>query len=94
MSSSHSPSPTVALGEQLARLERTLLDELEDGKTHFKARDLAKQLPENTRQIGQALPYLQTHSTCLTLERWGGSSGGTLWYVTYSEVSREERADE
>ena len=94
MSSRHSQSPTVALGEQLARLERTLLDELAAGKTHFKARDLAKQLPENTRQIGQALPHLQTHSTSLTLERWGGSSGGTVWYVTYADTASDDATTE
>ena len=78
-------APTPALGQELATLERVIIDQVAEGKYHFKARNLSKHVPQNTRWVGQSLPMLQEHSERLALERWGGSSGCLIWYIRFIE---------
>ncbi|WP_435099896.1 DUF7123 family protein [Halorubrum sp. N11] len=74
------PNP-VSLQNQLREY---LIEELaaDDGSTYVKSRHIAESFDASTKQIGAALAALECDpSIPFTMQRRGGSSDGTTWYI-------------
>lgn len=78
-----SPSPEI-LRQQVIDY---LLGQVEAGSAYVKSRHIATELNASAKRIGLLLAALEAEEPSITLERWGGNSDGTTWYV---EVDPDE----
>lgn len=67
-------------------LEQHLLDRVRKGEHFHKSKFLEDAIEEGSvKQIGLEMHALQDNSNVLDIEKWGGNSDGTTWYVTLAD---------
>ena len=81
MSKSHTSSEKREAQQRRKEIEAFLLAEVRNGKTYFKACDVAEAIDMPLRTVGSNISLLKKESACLTITRWSGSSS-TVWKIT------------
>jgi hypothetical protein len=64
-----------------ARIHAYLVAELEEGRFFVKSRYIAADLDISVKRVGAAMKTLESTTTDLSLQRWGGQSDGITWYI-------------
>ena len=69
------------LNDLQSRIQAYLLEELDDGRSFVKSRHIADDLDASVKRVGAAMEALESRTTDVSLQRWGGQSDGITWYV-------------
>ena len=67
-----------------AAVRAYLSTEIAQGHQFFKSYRIAKEVDATAKQVGHAMSHLAASSS-LQIERWGGNSDGTTWFVRIEE---------
>ena len=70
-----------SLDDLQSRVQTYLLEGLKDGRSFVKSRHIAADLDASVKRVGAAMEALESGSTDVSLQRWGGQSDGITWYV-------------
>lgn len=85
------PSDSVSLQH---KLREYLVDELSvnDGSAYIKSRHIADDFDVSAKRIGAVMTALEDDpSTPFLMQRRGGNSNGTTWYIEKSSPDESER---